>query len=167
MSRVSVYSYSHSVSYVADNILKSFKDIIRFSGLNPTALVTTWASKMLALETWLHSGHLEKVVLEIYHPRTDALIVRWDVDIVYGWSADAGNFWTDTEQLKYAIRKAGVAPSEAKYRLVLSHSEGAPDVEGWHSTYYRSTNGMVRQCLGATVEHNGLAANAAYWRKAS
>ncbi len=167
MSSVSVYSYSHSVSYVADNILKSFKDIIRLSGLDPTALVTTWASKIRALETWLQSGHLKRVVLEIYNPKTGSLIVRWDVDIVYGWSADAGNFWTDTEQLKYAIRKAGVAPSEAKYELLLSHSKGAPDVEGWSSVDYRSTNGMVRQSLGATVEHNGLAANAAYWRAAS
>lgn len=164
MSSVSVYSYSHSVTYVADNILKSIKDIIRLSGLNPTDLVTTWASKMLALETWLHSGHLKKVVLEIYHPSTDALIIRWDVDIVYGWSADAGSFWTDTEQLKYAIRKAGVAPCVAKYSLILSHADGAPDVKGWSSVNYRSTNNMVRQSLGSTVEHNGLAANAAYWR---
>jgi hypothetical protein len=32
---VSVNTYTHSVTYVADNILKSIKDIIRLSGLNP------------------------------------------------------------------------------------------------------------------------------------
>jgi len=35
MSAVSVYTYTHSVTYVSDNILKSFRDIIRLSGLNP------------------------------------------------------------------------------------------------------------------------------------
>jgi hypothetical protein len=165
MTNVSVNLYTHSVTYVADNILKSFKDIIRLSGLDPSGLVNTWPSKMLALETWLNSGHLERVVLEIYDPKTNALITRWDVDIVYAWSGDAGHFWTDTEQLKYAIKKAGVSPSEAKYDLILSHKAGAPDVPGWSSVNYRSTNSMVRQSLGSTVEHNGLAANTAYWRK--
>ena len=39
MTSVAVYSYTHSVTYVADNILKSFKDIIWLSGLDPTNLV--------------------------------------------------------------------------------------------------------------------------------
>jgi Bacterial HORMA domain 2 len=38
MTSVAVYSYTHSVTYVADNILKSFKDIIRLSGLDPSNL---------------------------------------------------------------------------------------------------------------------------------
>ena len=49
-------------------------------------------------------------MLEIFNPTTDALIVRWDIDIVYSWSSGDGSFWTDTEQLKYHIRKAGLAP---------------------------------------------------------
>ena len=46
MTSVGVYSYTHSVTYVADNILKSFKDIIRLSGLDPTKLVEDWAVLM-------------------------------------------------------------------------------------------------------------------------
>lgn len=42
MSAVAVYSYTQSVTYVADNILKSLKDIIRLSGLNPNKLVGEW-----------------------------------------------------------------------------------------------------------------------------
>src|SRR4051812_27129011 len=114
MSSVAVYSYTHSVTYVADNILKSLKDIIRLSGLDPSELVGDWQTNMLAVQTWLNSGDLRKVILEIYHPRTDALLFRWDVEIAYGWSSGDGSFWTDTEQLKYGIRKAGLAPSEAR-----------------------------------------------------
>ncbi len=165
MSSVSVYSYTHSVTYVADNILKSLKDIIRLSGLDPSNLVNSWESNMLALKTWLDSGHLERVVLEVYNPKTDALIIRWDVEIVYAWTSGDGSFWTDTEQLKYHILKAGLAPSEARYRLLMDTKSGRPDVEGWSSTSFRSTDGMVRQSLGSTVEHSGLGGNAAYWRK--
>ncbi|MHB8926573.1 MAG: HORMA domain containing protein [Bacillota bacterium] len=166
MTNVAVYSYTHSVTYVVDNILRSLKDIIRLSGLDPAKLVGSWQSNALALETWICSGHLQRVVLEVFDPATDALIVRWDIDIVYGWSSADGHFWTDTEQLSYHIRKVGLAPSQAGYRLLLETKDGRPDVEGWSPAVYRSTDGLVRQSLGSTIEHNGLGANAAYWRKA-
>lgn len=165
MSTIAVYSYTHSVTYVADNILKSLKDIIRMSGLDPIKFVGSWDSHMLALRTWINSGHLECVVLEIFDPKTDNLIFRWDIDIVYTWSSDDGSFWTDTEQLKYHIRKAGLASSEASYRLVMNNKPDRPDVPGWSSTKFRSREGMVRQSLGSTIEHSGLGAAAAYWRK--
>ena len=167
MTSVVVNTYTHSVTYVADNILKSLKDIIRLSGLDPTNFVGEWESNLRATRTWLGSGDLHKVVLEIYDPASDELIKRWDIDIAYGWSGGDGTFWTDTDQLRYAIRKAGVAPINAKYRLVLENKPGRPDVPGWSPTTYRSTEGMVRQSLGTTIEHSGLGANTSYLRKAS
>lgn len=165
MTAVAVYSYTHSVTYVADNILKSMKDIICLTGLDPTNLVDGWESNMRALRAWLESGHLKSVVLEVFDPRTDALITRWDIDIVYSWTGGDGNFWTDTEQLKYHVRKAGIAPGDAGYRLILENRPGRPDVSGWSSTAFRSTQGMARQSLGATIEHSGLGGSAGYWRK--
>lgn len=164
MTQITVNTYTHSVTYVADNILKSLKDIIRLSGLDPSGFVGDWSAYRAGLATWLATRHLELVILEIFNPRTDALIVRWDVDVVYGASGDGG-FWTDGELLKYHIRKAGVAPSSARYRLVIRHLPGAPDVDGWGSAASRSTAGMSRQSLGSTIEHNGLGAKTAYWRK--
>lgn len=169
MSAVSVYSYTHSVVYVADNILKSLKDIIRLCGLDPSNLVNGWASNLLALTTWINSRVLNRVILEIYDPRTDALITRWDIDVVYSWSSGDGSFWTDTEQLRYHINKvqqSGLALSQARYRLLMDTKPGRPDVAGWGPGNYRSTSGMVRQSLGSTIQHNGLGANTAYWRKA-
>ena len=164
MTSVAVYSYTHSVTYVADNILKSFKDIIRLSGLDPTNLVQDWDSKMLALKTWLSSGHLEKVVLEVFDPTTDKLVGRWDIDVVYGAAGD-GSFWTDTDQIKYHIRKAGLWPSQVAYRLLIHNKSGRPAVRGWGPAEYRSTEGFTRHSLGSTIEHNGLGGSAAYWRK--
>lgn len=166
MSTVSVYSYTHSVTYVADNILKSFKDIIRLSGLNPTKFIDRWDSNNRALRAWIQSQDLIGVVLEIYHPTTGALIVRWDIDVVYSWSGDEGNFWTDTEQLRYAIRKAGVTPAHAQYSLIMRVRPGTPDIDGWGDCTLRSTDGMVRQSLGSTIEHSGLGARTTYLRRA-
>lgn len=165
MTTVTVNTYTHSVTYVADNILKSLKDVIRLSGLDPFKLVGSWESNMLALRTWLGTGDLERVVLEVFAPGTGTLVGRWDIDIAYGWSSGDGSFWTDTDQLKYAIRKSGVAPGSADYQLLLQCKPGHCEVHGWSSTTYRSTAGMVRHSLGTTIEHNGLGGNAAYWRK--
>jgi hypothetical protein len=165
MTSVAVNTYTHSVVYVADNILKSMKDIIRLSGLDPTNLVDGWSSKMRALQSWLLSQHLETVVLEIFDPKTDALVGRWDIDVIYTTGSGDGGFWTDTEQIKYHVRKAGLLPSEARYRLLLKNKPGRPDVDGWGPAEYRSTEGYVRHSLGSTIEHNGLGGNTAYWRK--
>lgn len=164
MTSVAVNTYTHSVTYVADNILKSFKDVIRLSGLDPAKFANDWDSNMRAIKTWLGTGDLERVVLEVFNPRNGALIVRWDIDIVYGWSGD-GSFWTDTEQLKYHIRKAGLAPSDAAYDVLLKTKPGRPDVAGWGPGKFRSTDGFVRHSLGSTIEHYGLGGSAAYWRK--
>ncbi len=137
MTAVAVNTYTHSVTYLADNILKSFKDIIRMSGLDPSKLTDDWATNMLAIKTWLGTGDLEKVILEIFKPKTGTLVVRWDIDIIYGWSGDGG-FWTDTEQLKYHILKAGIAPSDASYDILLKTKPGRPNVAGWGTGSFRS-----------------------------
>ena len=164
MSSVAVNIYTYSVTYVADNILKSMKDIIRLSGLDPTNLVHSWLSTMRALQAWLESQHLETVVLEILCPKTGRLAGRWDIDVVYTMGSGDGSFWTDTEQIKYHVRKAGLAPIDAKYRLLLQNKPDYPAVAGWVSTQYRSTEGFVRHSLGSTIEHSGLGGSAAYWR---
>lgn len=166
MTTVSAYSYTHSVTYVADNVLKSLKDIIRLSGMDPTKLADEWDSTHRAIKAWLDSEHLEKVILEIYNPATGALVLRWDIDIVYQWSSSDGAFYTDTEQLRYHIRKAGVAPADARYDILLKNKPGRPEVAGWGPGSFRATDGMVRQSLGSTIEHSGLGASAAYWRTA-
>lgn len=166
MSAVAVFSYTHSVVYVADNILKSLKDIIRLSGLDPAKLANDRTVLLRGISAWIESRHLERVTLEIFDPKNGRLVVRWDIEVVYTWDVSAGTYWTDTEQLKWAIRKAGLVPGEADYSVSVSNKPGRPDVSGWSSCTLRSTDGMVRQSIGTTVEHNGLSANTTYWRKA-
>jgi hypothetical protein len=165
MSTTIVYSRTHSVTYVSDNIMKTLKDIIRLSGLSPEHFCENWDSTSRALRTWLEAETLETVVLEVYHPTTGALLGRWDIDVVYAWSDGESSFWVDTEQIKYAIRKAGAAPSDAKYDLKMQNKPGRPDVAGWGPCGFRSTAGMVRQKIGSTLEHSGLGATTSYWRK--
>lgn len=164
MTAVAVYSRVHSVSYITDNILKSFKDVLVHSGLDPQKLVGDNKVLHAGIKKWIETEYLEFVTLEIYHPKTDALIRRWDIAVSYAWSSDSGNFWVDTDAIRYAIQKLGLHPAEALYRVVVKNKHGRPDVEGWSATDFRSTDGMVRQSIGTGVEHSGLSASTSYWR---
>lgn len=165
---VTVNTYTHSVTYVTGNILRSLQDIVRLSGLNPAQISEEWTVLEQGISTWINSKHLETVVLEVYNPSTDALIGRWDIDISYEWNGDGnGRFWVDTDQIKFAIKKAGVWPGDSKYSIICQTKSGRANVSGWSTTTFRSTVGMVKQSLGTTIEHSGLGADASYYRKAS
>jgi hypothetical protein len=162
---VSVRSYTHSVTYVTDNILKSFKDIIRLSGLDPDRFVQQWDTLHNGIRTWIDSQHLERVVLEVFDPRSDALLGRWDVEIAYGWSTDNGQFWVDTDAIKFAMKKAGVHPATASYSVKVTRKTGFAAVAGWSSTTLRSTSGLIEQRVGSTVEGSGLTGGFSYYRR--
>lgn len=168
MTSVSVNTYTHSVTYVAENILKSLKDILVLSGLDPVNLTGSASreSNLRAIRTWINSGHLKGVTLEIFDPSTNALVYSWELDVVYGWSGGGdGNFYVDTDLFRYHIKKTGRLPSQMKYSLIMRLKPGAPDVEGFGDVEFRSTTGMVKQSLGSAIDHNGLGATAAYWRR--
>ncbi len=161
---VAVRSYTHAVTYVADNLLKSLKDILLYSGLDPGKLAVDRNVLHRGISAWIESGHLRKIVLEVYTPSTNKLVGRWDINISYEWTGDDGQFWTDTEMIRFAIRKAGLLPASAEYAVIVDVATGAPHVHGWTSTTFRSTAGMVEQRIGTTVEASGLSGGISYYR---
>lgn len=158
--------YTHSVTYVTDKLLKSIKDLIRLSGLDPSKFADDWDVMECGIKTWLDSRDLEKVVLEVYKPETDKLVGRWDFEISYDFSDD-GTFFVDPDAIKYHILKQGVLPNTCQYRLLTTTKPGRPDVQGWTKTIFRSTEGFVRQSIGTMIDGSGLSTGASYWRKAS
>ena len=162
---VTTNTYTHSVTYVTDNILRCLQDIVRQSGLDPGKLADRWSALENGISTWLKSRHLESVTLEVFDSRTDGLVDRWDLSIAYSWTEGSGTFWVDTDQIRYAIQKQGLWPSLCDYRVVISTKAGYPDVAGWESTTFRSMDGFVRQSIGTTMDASGLGASASYYRR--
>ncbi len=162
---VAVNTYTHSVTYVTNNLLYCLQEIIKKSGLDPSKIADDWTNLERGLSTWITTRDLETVTLEVFNPRTDALVGRWDFSIAYGWTDGSGAFWIDTDQIRYAIQKQGLWPSTCDYRVVVHTKAGRPNVSGWSSTTYRSTAGFVRQSIGTTVDASGLGAGATYYRR--
>ena len=157
-------SYAHTVNYVTTKMMLILMEIIREIGLDPSNFVNSWESHDEALRTWLASRHLRGVKLEIYDPRTNALVTRWDIDVLYDTIGD-GELWVDTAAVRYAIKKAGLVPSSCRYKIVLSHAPNPVPVRGWEPCQLRSTVGFRRYAVGATIGGQGLAAQTAYWSR--
>ena len=87
------------------------------------------------------------------------------MNISYEWTGGDGQFWTDTEAIRFAIKKSGVLPSTAKYRVVAVTAIGRPPVDGWSSATLRSTDGMVEQRIGTSIEASGLSGGISYYRR--
>jgi hypothetical protein len=158
------YNATHTVTYVTGKMLLLLKEIIRGIGLAPGKLTDEWRSLELAISTWLRSQHLEKLCLEIYNPCSDVLVSRWDLDVVYGYGSD-NTFWADTDSIRYTMQKSGLAPSTCRYCFLLYTKEGRPDVPGWGPGKARSTDGLCRYSIGATIGGNGIGTEVAYWKK--
>ncbi len=163
---VSVNTRTHSLTYVTDKLLTSLKNIIRLSGLNPGNLSADWQILERGIKRWLETEYLQHLRLEVYDPKTNKLVGRWDFEIFYGFVGE-GIFSVDTDAIKYHIRKAGLWPSNCEYRIVVTTKPGRPDVDGWSATTLRSTDGFIRQSIGTTIDGDGLRAGCGYWRKDS
>jgi hypothetical protein len=164
MTTAYVDTSTHSVTYVTEKLILSIKQIIVNSGLSPAKMTQQWRSLEQAISTWISSKHLQQVYLEIFDPVTQKLICRWDLDIIYGYGGD-GDFWADTEAIKYHIAKAGAIPATCEYRICVDNAPGAPTISGWTTVTLYSTEGLSRYSIGATIGSSGLGAGLAYWGK--
>jgi hypothetical protein len=163
---VSVNTFTHSVTYVTDQILLSIRRIISWSELDPAKFLGNRDVLENGVKTWLRTRDLEQAMLEIIEPITAKLLVRWDIDVRYTSNAnDDGTFWADTDAIKNAIKKCGAVPSECRYRILVHLKEGATAVSGWATTTLSSTDGLKRYCVGTTIGANSVAAGTAYWKR--
>lgn len=159
-----VNTYTHTVTHVTNKLLLSIKEIIRETGLDPGRMTKEWLILERGVATWIDSMHLEKLVLEIFNSKTNALVGRWELEIIYGYVGD-GSLWVDTDAIKYSIRKAGLNPAGCDYRIVATTKPKRPAVEGWGSCELRSTDGFSRYSVGVTIAGSGLGTQLAYWAR--
>ena len=164
-TRVAVNTHTYATTHVATNLLRSVKQLVVGCGLDPAHLVGNWQTLERGIATWLGSRHLERLILEVYSSSTDRLVKRFDFEIDYGYHpAGDGDLWLDADTVAYALKKAGAVPSRCEYRILADTRPGEPRVDGWSTTTFRSTDGLQRRSVGASVGGGDLGASLHYWR---
>lgn len=163
---VRVNTAVYAATHVATNLLRSIRQLVRETGLDTTKLTVQWATIERGLATWLRSGHLRMVVLEVLDEESDQLVGRFDFAIDYGYYASGdGDLWLDSQAVSHAVRKAGYQTTDCDYRIVVDTAPGAAEVIGWSPTTLRSTSGFSRHSIGTTVGGGSLGASLSYYRK--
>jgi Bacterial HORMA domain 2 len=168
---VRVNTYAYATTHVASNMLRSMKQIIRESGLSITRIQSQWAVLEDGVATWLNSGHLERLVLEVFDtgkPAGADLIGRFDFTIDYTYYGDGdGDLWLDPETVSYAVRKNGSYPALCEYRLIADTAPGYPAVDGWSTTTFRSTAGFTRHSVGTAIGGGSIGAGLSYYTRSN
>lgn len=163
---VRVNTTTFTTTYVAGNLLRGLKQLITGCGLDPHRIVGNYATLELGIKTWLDSRDLKVLTLEVFRPKTDALVGRFDFGIDYGYgTSDVGAFWLDADEVAYTIRKAGVNASDCDYRVLADTAPGRPEVTGWSTTNYRSTEGFSRHAVGTAIGAGTIGVGLTYYSR--
>lgn len=168
MTAVTVNVHTHACTHVATNMLRSLRQIVRESGLSTTKMLEQWDVLERGVATWLASGHLKGLILEVYYPADtrDDRRGRFDFTIDYGYYADGdGDLWLDPDTVRRTVIKNGSYPSNCDYRFVADTKPGEPWVEGWSATTLRPTDGFSRHSVGTAIGGGNLGASLAYYRR--
>jgi HORMA domain-containing protein len=159
----SVVTLVYVATHFTDKMLLLLGNIIRESGLSMTYFTSNRATLERGIKTWLLSGHLRKVTLEVFKPGTQTLIQRWDLD----WDkCDAAEtlFWVDVVDIRYHIKKTGVIPSTCGYNFLVDTAPGHPAVAGWGTGTYADTSGLKQYSLGTTISGGGYGSRTTYYK---
>jgi len=159
----SAATFTNVTTYFADKMLLLLGNIIRDSGLDMANFSCRRGEIEKGIKTWIQSGHLRKVTLEIFKPGTKTLLRRWDLDWDKCDAAESG-FWVDVADIRYHLKKSGVIAKDCPYGFLFDCKPGYKPLPGWTRVHYADTTGLTLHSLGTTISAGGYGSRAAYWR---
>jgi hypothetical protein len=157
------FAQTHSIVFLSDNLRNTLREVIRENGLSPNKLMQDWETIERGIRTWLHSGHLNNIVVEFFRPFASAASARWEFPIGYTGSGVDDDMWLDKAYLRQLIAKSARPSTDCTYRILLCTDTGAPQVTGFISCAFLSTNGMSARQAGTVIATGHITAGATYW----
>ena len=160
-----VYTRTESVIYVADNMRNVLRNVVRDNRLDPTKLMDLWQGPIgRGVQTWLQSGHLTCITIELFEIGSNRALARWDFPINYDGSGIDDDMWSDWDHLSRTLAKADPPPANCTYEIVLSVLPGADHVNGLRNVDFRSVDGLVGRDTGTVIATPHIRASIKYWK---
>jgi hypothetical protein len=158
------YARAHTAAFVSDKMRNLLKILIRYHGLDPTALVDAWTGWVdRAARIWLEDGDLLTVIIEFYKPGASIASARWDFAIRYDGNG-VDEMWVDRAFFEGSLAKVVAPPAGCIYRVLLEKRLGARRVPGVGDTEALSLNGLVARETGTVIATPDIMASAVYYK---
>jgi len=159
-----VYSRTHSIVFLSDNLRNTLREVIREYGLSPDRLIQDWDTIEGGIKTWLRSRHLKTVTVEFFKPGSSVASAKWEFPVVYTGSGVDDDMWLDKAYLRQLIAKSARPTLDCSYRILLSTHPGAESVSGFVYTEFLSTGQLAARHSGTVIATGHMTAGATYWR---
>lgn len=159
-------SHTHNITYVVEGLKSSLLQIVNLFGLSRDNLINNWESTERAIKTWINSGHLYKVSLEIFDSNDAGFLVgKVDMEIDLNSDDDLGDLgrWKNKEAVAAAMAKYIFKGSTLKYRVILSTKQGEPAVDGWGTAESKSSARLTQNHYGTTIGTSTLKVTTSVW----
>jgi Bacterial HORMA domain 2 len=150
------FTQTHSIVFLSDNLRNTLREVIRENGISPSKLMQDWETIERGIKTWLHSGHLNNIVVEFFRPWSSVASARWELPIGYVGSGVDDDMWL--------IAKSARPSTDCTYRILLCTDPGAPAVSGFTTCSFLSTDGLSARQAGTVIATGHMTAGVTYWR---
>lgn len=159
-----VFTQTHSIVFLSDNLRNTLREVIRENGLSPNKLIQDWETIERGIRAWLASGHLNNIVVEFFKPGASSASARWEFPVGYSGSGVDDDMWLDKVYLRQLIAKAARPSSDCTYRILLCTNPGAVAVSGFTNCTFLSTGLLAARQAGTVIATGHMTAGATYWR---
>ncbi|WP_405997736.1 hypothetical protein [Streptomyces sp. NBC_00829] len=159
--RTNVNVATRATVYTANEIVRIFYEAVSDVGLDVTELAEIQPVVEKGLRTWLAMRKLEAAYLEIFDVASNTVRCRTDLNIVYVAEIDE-KFRTDIDRVKAVTGSLGSYPG-CSYRVVVSLADGAPDVQGWHTTMLGNVEHLARRDVGDVIDTAAIQTRMFVW----
>jgi hypothetical protein len=159
-----VFNRTHTATFAADAMRNVLRDLLVAVGLDPLALITDWSLNGEAARTWLRSGHLRELMLEVYAPGSSKATARIDIPVRYDGSGVDDDMWVDRDHVRRTASHIGKLPAHYRYDVVFRLAPGAPPVPGMGSAILRGTGGLTVRSAGTVIATPDIVGCLRYWK---
>ncbi|MDT4995301.1 MAG: Bacterial domain 2 [Actinoplanes sp.] len=158
-----LYTRTHTATYLTDVVLGSIGDILAHLGLGLTRHYATFATNETAINQWIHEESLDSVVLECTAPNgTIVLVAEFPLDYTGGGQQQAEFVNSRAALARYRAKLAAV-PAGTTYRLVCTFRSAHTSMPGWSTTSRASTAGVSGYTFGTLAGAPHASASARFY----
>lgn len=178
-AEVNVASWTQTYNFVANETATFLLNYTDHRNLDVNKLVDMREKIEDAIWTYLSSGHLTRVIVEVYHESNGELEERFDLkyDITSPDNLsqqeiedmNETNFQSYHEEIMEELRKYDPPPSGCTYRIMIGYrttndiGESPPDLDGWTSANPRDTTDLENKSLGDAINAGPIDAAAEFY----